>query len=161
MLKTLITQDIEADRGLCLLDPHGDLAREIGANFPDRCIDWDVADPACLVGYNPITPTSATFRPLVASGLIDALKKQWIDAWGARMEHLLRFAVLALLEHPNADLRDIMRLFLDSDFRKEVVAQITDPQVLEFWTTEFPKMNYKTAADGVAPIANKVGAFLA
>lgn len=161
LLKTLIVQDIEAGRGLCLLDPHGDLAREIGTEFSERCLYWDVADPACPFGYNPITPTSAAFRPLVSSGLIDALKKQWIDAWGARMEHLLRFAVLALLEQPRADLRDIMRLFFDSDFRKEVVARITDPQVLEFWTTEFPKMNYKTAADGVAPIANKVGAFLA
>jgi len=161
LMRNLIIQDIEGGRGLCLLDPHGDLARQIAETFPDRCLYWDVADQSSPYGYNPITPTSAAFRPLVASGLIDALKKQWIDAWGARMEHLLRFAVLALLEQPRADLRDIMHLFLDSDFRKEVVERITDPQVLEFWTVEFPKMNYKTAADGVAPIANKVGAFLA
>jgi type IV secretory pathway TraG/TraD family ATPase VirD4 len=37
---------------------------------------------------------------------------------------------------------------------------VTDPQVLSFWKDEYPKMNYKNAFDGVAPIANKLGAFL-
>ena len=98
---------------------------------------------------------------LVTSGLIDSLKKQWSDAWGPRMEHLLRYAILALLEQLRADMRDIMAMFLDREFRKQVVAKVTDPQVLQFWTQEYPAMNYKTAFDGVAPIANKVGSFLA
>jgi len=101
------------------------------------------------------------YRPLIASGLIDTLKKQWADAWGARMEHLLRYAILALLEQPKADIRDIVRLFVEKDFRRAVIGRISDPQVYAFWTKEFPNMNYKNAADGVAPIANKLGAFLA
>jgi type IV secretory pathway TraG/TraD family ATPase VirD4 len=67
---------------------------------------------------------------------------------------------LALLEQPATDLRDIMRLFLDRAFRKEVISGLTDPQLLQFWTEEYPAMNYKTAADGLVPIANKLGAFL-
>lgn len=161
LLQNMIEQDIRAGRGLCLLDPHGDLAEGIISRLGSNCLYWDVADPSCPYGYNPVTPASAQYRPLIASGLIDALKKQWADAWGARMEHLLRYAILALLERPRADMRDIMRLFLDADFRKAVLVRVTDHQVLEFWTKEFPKMNYKTAADGVAPIANKIGAFLA
>lgn len=46
-------------------------------------------------------------------------------------------------------------------FRNQVLAGATDPQVQQFWRTEFSNMNYKTAVDGVAPIANKLGAFLA
>ena len=30
-----------------------------------------------------------------------------------------------------------------------------------FWTSEFETMKYKGAVDGVAPIANKLGGFLA
>jgi type IV secretory pathway TraG/TraD family ATPase VirD4 len=89
------------------------------------------------------------------------LKKQWADSWGARMEHLLRYAILALLDQPQADIRDIVRLYTDKEFRHEVVARITDEQVRSFWTKEFPNMNYLNAIDGVAPIANKLGAFLA
>lgn len=160
LMLNMMLQDIGAGRGLCLLDPHGDLAEAVADRAGDRCIYWDIADPDCQYGYNPLTHASDRYRPLIAAGLIDALKKQWADAWGARMEHLLRFAVLALLEQPRADLRDVMRMYLDGPFRRQALANVTDPQVLEFWNTEFPKMNYKTAADGVAPIANKVGAFL-
>lgn len=39
------------------------------------------------------------------------------------MEHLLRYAILALAETPDADLRDIMRLYTDKAFRFEVVGQ--------------------------------------
>ena len=127
---------------------------------PDH-IYWNVADAQSPYGYNPLTSVSAPHRPLVASGLIDTLKKQWADAWGARMEHLLRFALLALLQRPNSSIQDIMPLFLDKEFRKTVVPLIFDPYVRDFWTVEFPSMNYKTAADVVAPIANKLGAFLA
>lgn len=51
-------------------------------------------------------------------------------------------------------------MFLDKHFRQRVVSKITDPHVREFWTLEFPNMNYKGAVDGVAPIANKLGGFL-
>ena len=59
------------------------------------------------------------------------------------------------------DLRHIMPLYLDKDFRANVVPQVRDEQVRVFWRDEFARMNYKTAVDGVAPIANKLGAFLA
>jgi type IV secretory pathway TraG/TraD family ATPase VirD4 len=41
-----------------------------------------------------------------------------------------------------------------------VLQSVENPEVLSFWQEEFPKMNYKSAFDGVAPIANKLGAFL-
>lgn len=190
LLLNMALQDAKAGRGFCLIDPHGDLANEltdtIGPNYkcnPNRLgghtftrntnaqqqnsakstkpIIWNVADPNSPFGYNPLTRTSKALRPLVASGLIEALRKQWSDAWGVRMEHLLRYAILALLELPQTDVRDILRIYLDSDFRRGVIANISDPQVKQFWTKELPAMNYKNAADGLAPIANKLGAFLA
>ena len=160
LLFNMALQDLRQGTGFCLIDPHGDLADQLVAETGDRALLWNVADPACRLGYNPLTRTSAALRPLVASGLIESLRKQWAEAWGVRMEHLLRHALLALLDQPQTDLRDIMRLFLDRSFRREVLAAVTDPQLRQFWTEEFPAMNYKTAFDGVAPIANKLGAFL-
>jgi type IV secretory pathway TraG/TraD family ATPase VirD4 len=160
LLYKLMQQDLQLGQGFCLIDPHGDLAGQITRDCPDNAILWNAADPSCPYGYNPMTRVSDRFRPLVASGLIDTLKKQWGDAWGARMEHLLRYSILALLEQPRTDVRDIMRMFLDRTFRKEVLTQVSDEQVQHFWEKEFPAMNYKNAADGVAPIANKLGAFL-
>jgi hypothetical protein len=161
LLKNLALQDARNNVGFCLIDPHGDLASELVNVLQVPIRHWKVSDATSPYGYNPLTKTSPAHRPLITSGLIDALRKQWIDAWGVRMEHLLRYAILALLEQPRADLRDIMRLFVDKTFQKEVLARICDPQIQQFWTVEYPAMNYKTAIDGVAPIANKLGAFLA
>ena len=161
LIANMAKQDAEQARGFCLIDPHGDLAQALRAELGSPHIYWDIGAEDSRYGYNPLTRTSARYRPLVASGLIETFKTQWADAWGARMEHMLRFAILALLELPRADLRDIVPLFVEKAFRTRVIAQITDPQVLHFWTEEFRAMNYKTAMDGVAPIANKIGAFLA
>lgn len=161
LLCYMARQDAHNGLGFCLIDPHGDLAETLHRSLPVPHTYWNAADEGSPYGYNPLTRVSAARRPLIASGLIEALKKQWADAWGARMEHLLRYALLALLELPRTDIRDIMRLFVEKDFQKQVVGHIADPQVRQFWTEEYPSMSYKTAIDGVAPIANKLGAFLA
>lgn len=160
LLLNMMRQDAEAGHGFCLLDPHGDLAEAIRPALPVTAVYWDVSDPTCRFGYNPLAYVSEQYRPLVASGIINALKKQWADAWGVRMEHLLRFALLALLTRRGSSLADIVPMFTDRAFRRIVMQSVTDPQVLSFWNDEYAKMNYKNAFDGVAPIANKLGAFL-
>jgi DNA helicase HerA-like ATPase len=161
LLLNMAQQDATNRRGFCLIDPHGDLAETLHNSLTREHIYWDVTDPDCPYGFNPLKRVSERYRPLVASGLIEALKKQWPDAWGARMEHLLRYAILALLEQPSADLRDIMKLFTYKGFRRQVIDAVTDPQVQFFWKYEFPAMNYQSSADGASPVANKLGAFLA
>ena len=158
LIDNLARQDIDRGQGFCLIDPHGELAEALSDHADVIC--WRVADPMSQFGYNPLQGVRASRRHLVTSGLIEALRKQWADAWGPRMEHLLRYAVLALLEQPRADLRDIMRLFLESDFRRQAISYISDPLVHAFWSREYPAMNYRTSADGVAPLANKLGALL-
>ena len=76
------------------------------------------------------------------------------------MEHLLRYAILALLSHPNSSFADIVPMFTDKAFRWQVLQSVTDKEVLKFWNDEYPRMNHRNAFDGVAPIANKLGGFL-
>ena len=161
LLLQMMLQDIKAGQGFCLIDPHGDVVKEIAKLQSDGLIEWNVADPNCPYGYNPLSYVQPEYRPLIASGLISALKKQWADAWGPRMEHLLRFTLLALLDNQRSTLEDIMRLFLDKGFRQEIIGQVTDPTVGRFWKQEYPAMSFTNAADGVAPIANKLSALLA
>ncbi len=161
LIANLARQDAERQQGFCLIDPHGDLAEQLHRSINTDHIYWKVSDAASPYGYNPLTRVPPRFRPLVASGFIETLKKQWADSWGPRMEHLLRYSILALLDQPRADMRDIVRMYIEPDFRRLVVARVTDQQVLAFWKVEFPKMKYLTAIDGVAPISNKLGAFLA
>lgn len=161
LLKTIAESDAKAGQGFCLIDPHGDLATDVHRCIQRDHLYWDVADPDCPFGYNPLTKVSAVLRPLVASGYIETLRHQWSDAWGPRMENLLRWAILALLEQPSADFTNILPLMTNKNFRKEALAAVTDEEVRRFWKEEYPALSYKTAIDGVAPIANKLGAFLA
>lgn len=161
LLVNLARQDREAGQGFCLIDPHGDLADAVAGFAGPDAIYWNVADPACPYGHNPLTYVVPHYRPLVASGLLDALKKQWSDAWGPRMEHLLRMALLALLERPGSTLADIMPLFLDGEFRKNVIGSLKDEHVSSFWTREYKALRYQTSAEAIAPIANKLGGLLA
>ena len=160
LMLNMIRQDIVQGNGFCLLDPHGDLAEAVRPSLGEDAIYWDVSDPDCSFGYNPLTFVAEEYRPLVASAIIEALKKQWEDAWGVRMEHLLRFSVLALLSRSGSSFADIVPMFTDKAFRRTVLQSVDNPDVLAFWNDEYPKMNYKGAFDGVAPIANKLGAFL-
>ena len=57
---------------------------------------------------------------LAASGMMDVFKKMWPDAWGVRMEHILRNVLMALLEQPDATLHDVLRIFSDNEFRKRI-----------------------------------------
>jgi len=160
LILNMIKQDIDAGRGFCLIDPHGDLAEAAARYMGENGIYWKPSDLNCSVGYNPLTYVPERYRPLVASGIIETLKQQWSDAWGVRMEHILRFTLLALLSRPNSTLAGIIPMATKTSFRTQVLKHVNDEEVLKFWKDEFPNMNYKNAFDGVAPIANKLGAFM-
>lgn len=165
LIETLIQQDIKAGRGCALIDPHGDLVERIATHIPAHrkadTVYFNVPDPSQPFGYNPFAQVSRGMRPLVASGILDVFKKMWGDAWGVRMEHILRNAILALLDQPHASMPDILSMLVSKEFRWRVLANMQNKQVKQFWRREFPKYSFRYMADGIAPIQNKVGAFLA
>jgi type IV secretory pathway TraG/TraD family ATPase VirD4 len=165
LLETLATQDVLHGRGMMLIDPHGDLAERVMQAVPahrrDDVIYFNVPDPTQPFGYNPLKHVREDKISLVASGLLEAFKKMWPDAWGVRMEHVLRNTLLTLLEQPAATLADILKLLDDKSFRAAAVARIRNEQVRQFWTTEYDHYPARLRAEAIAPIQNKVGAFLA
>lgn len=165
LLATLMEQDISNGEGLALLDPHGDLVERILDQIPERrkhdLIYFDVADHARPLGYNPLSSVPAAKRVLAASGLLDAFKKLWAESWGPRLEHILRNALLALLDQPESTLADVLRLLTDKEFRRHVALRITNRRVYDFWLKEFEGYTPHFRAEAIAPIQNKVGAFLA
>lgn len=160
MIKTLITQDITHGRGCVLLEPHGDLVLQVLQNIPapeqHRLIYFDATDINCNFGYNPLRKVSFEKRALVVSGILDILKKLWEDAWGIKLEHILRYTLLALLDQPQTNFGNILDMLLDKGYRSSAMKHIESESVKEFWLKEFPKyMPYD-----LMPIYNKVGAFL-
>ncbi len=164
LLRTFMGQDVTHGHGFALLDPHGDLveqvAREIPADKREKATYIDVASGAAGFGFNPLAGIAHAHRARAASGLVDTFKKLWSDSWGPRLEYILRNALLALLDAPQATLADVLRLLSDDTFRRQVGTHITDPQVRAFWLREYAGYTERLRAEAIAPIQNKVGAFL-
>lgn len=164
LLETLILQDVAAGRSVVVIDPHGDLALRLTTLIPPERTDLtylDAADPTQPFGYNPLRRVRVDKIPLAASGLLEAFKMLFKDAWGVRMEHVFRNTLYALLEYGGATLPDILKILVDRPFRREVLTKVKNEQVRAFWTGEYPKYNPRYRQEAIAPIQNKVGAFLA
>ncbi|HEX8643714.1 MAG TPA: DUF87 domain-containing protein [Allosphingosinicella sp.] len=163
LIETLAQQDLEAGRGLCVIDPHGDLVvrlRDYAARVGRASFYWDAAAPGQPFGFNPLRRVRDDKVPLAVSGVLEALKKLWPDAWGVRMEHVLRNSLYALIEREGSALPDILRLYRDKAFRTGVVLAIRNDVVRTFWQSEFAKYQDRWRAETVAPIQNKLGALL-
>ena len=124
-------------------------------------IYFNVPDRAHPLGFNPLERVAADKRPLAAAQILEAFKKLWAEFWGPRSEHILRNALLALLEMPEATLADILKLFDDATFRKRVAERVANAQVRRFWLKEYESYPARLRAESIAPLQNKVGAFLA
>src|SRR5207237_9622732 len=114
-----------------LLDPHGDLCEAVLASIPrartNDVVLFDAADMAHPLSFNMLHCPRPELRPLVASGIVSAFKKLYGDFWGPRLEHILRNALLALLETPGSTLLTVLRLLTDARFRQPLVSKLSHP----------------------------------
>ncbi len=164
LLRNLILQDIETGRGVGVIDPHGDLARDLLDHIPRRRTDdlvyFNPADLEHPVGFNLLERVAPDRRPLVASSVVSVFKSIWRDSWGPRLEYILYNAVAALLDCENVSILGLQRIFVDDLYRWWVVKQVKDPLVRSFWENEFARYDKRFLQEAVAPIQNKVGQLL-
>jgi len=165
LLELLALSDTFYNHGYCIIDPHGDFAVDNLRFVPESRIQdvvyFNPADKEYPVAFNPLEVTDPTRKPNICSEVIGVLKRMFGDSWGPRLEHILRYTLLALLDRPEATLLDISRMLTDKDFRKETLNYCTDVTVLQFWKHEFGQWNDKQINESIAPVLNKVGAFTA
>lgn len=161
----MVLQDIRSGKGLAFFDPHGDSVEEIytGLNEKERSrvIFFNAPENKEGLGYNPFRRIPEHRRPMAASGILEVFKKLWNEAWGVRMEHIFRNCLLTLFDQPEVTFADILRLLNDAEYRRTALTHLKNQQVRDFWEREFEKYSYRYRADAIAPIQNKVGAFLA
>lgn len=164
LLELLTISDIYSPFGFAVIDPHGDYAQNILARIPkermDDVIYFNPSDVEFPIAFNPMEINDPKLKTHTCSELIGVLMRMF-DSWGPRLEYILRYSILALLDYPDSTMLDITRILTEKGFRDKVVNYITDPVVRNFWTVEFAGWNNKFASEAVAPVLNKVGAFTA
>ncbi|MBA3723504.1 MAG: ATP-binding protein [Candidatus Levybacteria bacterium] len=172
LLATMIREDIKNGKGVCVIDPHGNLIEQILPLIPkDRAKDvilFDPDDTEFPIGLNLLAlPKDLTANELqrqkehVTSNLISVITKMYAARFtGPRMEYILRNTILTALETEQPTLFTIQQLLVDVVYRKKVVATLKNQMLKLFWTKEFAQMGSFQKADAVAPITNKIGKFL-
>ncbi|MHB1459541.1 MAG: type IV secretory system conjugative DNA transfer family protein, partial [Armatimonadota bacterium] len=165
LLKNMLIEDIRCGEGLALIDPHGDLADDILHYVPEERMEdvifFNPADIKYPIAFNPLEMTQPEQRYLVASDIISIFKKIWPDYWGPRLEHILRYSLLTLLEYPGSTLLDLPRLLTDAAFRETVLESVKDQHVRDFWFLQSGKSSSSAKAEAISPILNKTGQIVA
>ncbi len=164
LLKLLALSDVYHNQGMAIIDPHGDFATDMLQFIPEHrvkdVIYFNPADMNYPMAFNPLEVIDENSKNHLSSELIGVLKRMF-DSWGPRLEYILRFTILALLDYPDSTMLGITRMLTEKDFRKKVVKMVKDPVVKNFWVNEFASWNDKFANEAVAPVLNKIGAFTA
>ncbi len=91
LLLNMAKSDIRTGKGLAVIDPSGDLTKELLNFIPEMrredLIYFNPADTQTAIAYNPLYDIPLEHHNLVASGIISTFKKIWAESWGSRLEH--------------------------------------------------------------------------
>lgn len=157
LMVNIARQDIEADRGLVFVDPHGVEADKLLAYVPPERLHHTVYfNPRTSpIGLSTLNAESEEEKALVVDDCLVLFRRLSPESWGPRMDAILRYTTHTLLEVPGATLLDIMRLLTDAEWRRHVLTMINKPQLTMFWEnvyTTFPK-------DAANPILTRMALF--
>jgi len=163
LLANLIVADLRANRGVCLIDPHGDLADHVIACVPSNrtndVIVFDPNDSEYAIAFNPLWCVDPDRRDLVADDALSAFSKVYDLAQTPRLKDTLRNALYVLVEK-QMTLLDLLLLLADERYRRRILANIQDDLARVFWQSEFPSWNKSYRTEALSAVQNKVRPFL-
>lgn len=165
LLHLLMLPDLATGQGMALIDPHGDLAKEIIKYVPEQrvkdTIYLDPGDSDYPFAFNLLQNVAEDYKQQVASSFVIVFKKIFGNNWNFELEHLIRYSALALLDSPISSLLSFRQLLSDRPFRQAIIKYIKDPVIKSFWATEFLEWSQKYENGAVNPLLNKINQFLA
>ncbi|ABK77328.1 ATPase [Cenarchaeum symbiosum A] len=166
ILKLLCYQNIQKNQGFTVIDPHGELARDVmGMVPPERQGDIIYVNPGALYRFgrciqiNPLDARHENERYVVVMAFVNVLYNLYRDSWGPRLETVLRNAANALVESPGHNsLGNISAMITDEGARREILRRVASKSVRHFWTEIFAKQYSRDAGSAAY---NKIDKILA
>lgn len=163
LLANMIINDLKHDKGVAVIDPHGDLIETVLDYIPKHRVNdtivFDPSDPESSPQLNIFEGESVVHRELIASSILSIFQKLYAHSWGPRLEYILRNTLLTLLSE-EARLQDIIELLTNDRYRAKVVDRLQDPVLRAFWINEFERMPERLRSESISPVLNKVGQFV-
>ena len=172
LMINMALNDIQQEKGVTVIDPHGDLIDSLLALIPENRINevivFDPSDLQRPLGLNMLEydfsrPEEKTFIVNEMQGIFNKLFSQ--ETMGPMFEQYMRNALLLLMEDaPNepATLMDVPRIFTDVEYREKKLARCQNPVIKNFWEKEAMLVGGEASLQNMTPyITSKFNNFIA
>lgn len=168
--ENLAFQDMMDGRGFAFVDPHGDSVEALLSKVPKERVEdvvyfnpSDMDNPVGLNMFEFDHPDQKDFLVQEAIGMLYGLYDPGhTGIVGPRLEHIFRNCALLLMSDPaGGTFIDVPKLLIDEQFMKSKLKYVTDQQVLDFWTKEFPASQRSSeAGEVISWVVSKFGPFI-
>ena len=173
LLYNLIVQDIKNNRGLAVIDPHGDLAQNLLSVIPNNRIedviyfnpddlDYPISINLLEIPDNLTTTELLHEKDLITESVVSIFRKIFSedDSGGHRIEYILRNTIHTALYTEGPTLFTVYKILTNKTYRNEIIDSIEDDHLKDFWLNEFGKAGDYQRVKMSAGITAKLGRFL-
>ena len=163
LIANLVLDDMAAGRGAVVIDPKGDLVRDLLDRLPERAAERLVLlDPDDRAAPPALNMLDGPDPELAVDHLIGIFRNVFAAWWGPRTDDTLRAACLTLLQLPDAGatLADIPRLLTEPSYRQRFVAAIPPRSALATFWASYDRLSSHGQATMVGPVLSRLRAFL-
>lgn len=170
LLENLAFQDMMDGRGFAFVDPHGDSVESILSKVPKERVEdviyFNPSDMANPIGLNMFEFSHPDEKDFLVQEAINMLYGLYDPGHtgivGPRLEHIFRNAALLLMSDPaGGTFIDIPKVLIDPEFMRSKLKYVTDRQVLDFWTKEWPASQRSSeSGEVVSWVVSKFGPFI-
>lgn len=167
LLENMIRQDMANGKGVCVVDPHGDLVEGLLPYIPrsraDDVIYFNPGDLERPLGLNILEGKTSDEREFMAQEALSIFIKMFgEEVMGPRLQHYFRNGCLTLMEdqEEGATLIDLTRLFTDETWQRYKVAKVKNPVVRAFWTKEMASTGQREKQEIIPYFNSKFGPFI-
>jgi hypothetical protein len=167
-LKEMLLQDIEAGKGVCAIDPHGEFVEDILQLMPperaDDVIYFNPSDLERPMGMNMMEADTEEQRHFVVGSIIGLMYKLYdphrTGIIGPRFEHAIRNAMLTIMCKKGTTFIELVRILTDSKYVDEMLPLVKDPVVRRYWTDQIAQTSDFHKSEVLDYIVSKFGRFV-
>jgi len=151
VLYTMVMDMIMASKGVCVIDPHGDLQKKILENLPENrikdVIRFEPGSPENtirinLLEYNKENPQEKSF---LIDDLFNFFRQEYDvhQTMGPMFELFMKNSLLLLMDDADnlGSIGDITSVFQNTEFRNNLLSKCQDSEVVDFWRETAVKLS--------------------
>jgi len=167
--KEMLIQDINAGKGVCLIDPH-DLSEQILEYIPperaEDVIYFDPSETSRPMGLNLLEAKTEDEKHFAATAIINLMYKLF-DPYktgivGPRFEHAVRNAMLTAMCEPGATFMEVVKILQNpgGPYLQKILPKVKDSVVREYWTEQIASTSDFHKSEVLDYIVSKFGRFV-